>query len=138
MASGSDALEGRATLVPALWSVEITNAVLMAERRKRVKQPEIRRFVELLDALTVILDSQSVTESVNNILPIAAQEYGLSAYAGAYLDVTVRQCRLATLSSALQKARKAVDNRKRSGTSSENWIRLSGVASKIVTTGLFY
>ena len=37
------ALEGRAILVPALWSVEITNAVLMAERRKRVKQPEIRR-----------------------------------------------------------------------------------------------
>jgi hypothetical protein len=62
MASGSDALEGRAILVPALWSVEITNAVLMAERRKRVKQPEIWRFVELLDALTVIMDSQSVTE----------------------------------------------------------------------------
>ena len=37
------ALEGRAILVPALWSVEITNPVLMAERRKRVKQPEIRR-----------------------------------------------------------------------------------------------
>ena len=46
---GLVALEGRAILVPALWSVEITNAVLMAERRKRVKQPEIRRFVELLD-----------------------------------------------------------------------------------------
>ena len=29
------ALKGRAILVPALWSVEITNAVLMAERRKR-------------------------------------------------------------------------------------------------------
>ena len=67
------ALEGRAILVPALWSVEITNAVLMAERRKRVKHPEIRRFVELLDALTVIMDSQSVTESVSNILPIARE-----------------------------------------------------------------
>ena len=54
--------KGCAILVPALCSVEITNAVLMAERRKRVKQPEIRRFVELLDALTVIMDSQSVTE----------------------------------------------------------------------------
>ena len=57
----------------------------MSERRKRVKQPEIRRFVELLDTLTVIMDSQSVTESVSNILPIA-RKYGLSAYA-AYLDV---------------------------------------------------
>jgi hypothetical protein len=67
------ALEGRAILVSALWSVEITNAVLMAERRKRVKQPKIRRFVELLDAQTVIMDSQSVTESVSNILPIARE-----------------------------------------------------------------
>ena len=58
-------------MVPSLRSVEITNAVLMAEPRKRVKQPEIRRFVELLDELTVIMDSQSVTESVSNILPIA-------------------------------------------------------------------
>lgn len=31
------ALEGHAILVPALWSVEITNALLMAEWRKRVK-----------------------------------------------------------------------------------------------------
>jgi predicted nucleic acid-binding protein len=97
------ALEGRAILVPALWSVEITNAVLMAERRKQVKQPEIRRFVELLDALTVIMDSLSVTESVSNILPIA-REYGLSAYDAAYLDVAVRHAvPLATLDSALQK-----------------------------------
>jgi predicted nucleic acid-binding protein len=91
-------------LVPALWSIEITNAVLIAERRKRIKQAEIRRFVELLDGLTVIIDSQSVTESVSNILPLA-REYGLSAYDAAYLDVAVRQgVPLATLDSALQKA----------------------------------
>jgi predicted nucleic acid-binding protein len=98
------ALEGHTILVPALWSIEITNAVLIAERRKRIKQAEIRRFVELLDGLTVIIDSQSVTESVSNILPLA-REYGLSAYDAAYLDVAVRQgVPLATLDSALQKA----------------------------------
>jgi len=76
----------------------------MAERRKRVKQPEIRRFVELLDGLTVITDSQSVTESVSNILPVA-REYCLSAYDAAYLDVAVRHgMPLATLDNALQKA----------------------------------
>jgi len=76
----------------------------MVERRKRVKQPEIRRFVELLDGLTVVMDSQSVTESVSNLLPIA-REYGLSAYDAAYLDVAVRHgVPLATLDNALQKA----------------------------------
>jgi predicted nucleic acid-binding protein len=98
------ALEGHAILVPALWSVEITNAVLVAERRKRIKQPEIRRFVELLDGLTVLMDSQSVTESVSNILPIA-REYGLSAYDAAYLDVAIRHgAPLATLDNKLQRA----------------------------------
>jgi predicted nucleic acid-binding protein len=54
--------------------------------------------------MTVIMDSQSITESVSIILPIA-REYGLSAYAAAYLDVAVRQgVPLATLDSALQKA----------------------------------
>ena len=43
------ALEGHSILVPALWPVEITNAVLVAERRKRIKQAEIRHFIELLD-----------------------------------------------------------------------------------------
>jgi predicted nucleic acid-binding protein len=98
------ALEGHAILVPALWSVEITNAVLVAERRKRIKQAEIRHFVELLDGLTVLMDSRSVTESVSNILPLA-REYGLSAYDAAYLDVAIRHgAPLATLDSKLQRA----------------------------------
>ena len=50
------------------------------------------------------MDSQTVTESVSNILPIA-REYGLSAYDAAYLDVAVRHgAPLATLDGQLQKA----------------------------------
>ena len=67
-------LEGHALLVPALWSIEIT-----AGRRSRVKQPEIRRFVELLSELTVVMDSRSVTDAVRNILPLG-REHLLSAY----------------------------------------------------------
>ena len=50
------------------------------------------------------MDSQSVTESVSNILPLA-REYGLSAYDAAYLDVAVRHgAPPATLDNKLQKA----------------------------------
>lgn len=98
------ALEGRAIVVPALWVIEVTNAVLVAERRRRIRQPEIRRFVELMDSLTVGVDSQGVTESVSNILPLA-REYGLSAYDAAYLDVALRRAApLATLDRRLQTA----------------------------------
>ena len=45
------ALEGHAMLIPALWPIEITNALLVAERRKRVRESAIRRFIELLLSL---------------------------------------------------------------------------------------
>lgn len=98
------ALEGRAVIVPSIWALEITNAVLVAERRKRVKQPDLRRFVELLRGLTIVEQSQTVADTVRDVLSLA-REYDLSAYDAAYLDVAVRQrAPLATLDSALQKA----------------------------------
>jgi predicted nucleic acid-binding protein len=98
------ALEGHSILVPTLWPIEITNALLVAERRNRVKQSTIRQFVALLNGLTVLLVSQSVTESVSNVLPLA-REYNLSAYDAAYLDVALRHgIPLATLDNNLQKA----------------------------------
>jgi predicted nucleic acid-binding protein len=100
------AAEGHSIVVPALWPIEVTNALLVAERRKRVKPAEIRRFVELLESLTVLVDSQPVAESVRNVLPLA-REYGLSAYDAAYLDVAIRYgALLATLDGRLQLAGK--------------------------------
>jgi len=50
------ALKDRTPMVPASWSVEIANALLVAERRKRIRQPEMRRFVELLKGLNILED----------------------------------------------------------------------------------
>jgi predicted nucleic acid-binding protein len=98
------ALEGRAILVPAVWPVEVANAVLVAERGKRISQPDARRFVELLQGLAIHQDSLPVGESVSNILPLA-REYGLSAYDASYLEVAIRRdAPLATLDRGLAKA----------------------------------
>jgi predicted nucleic acid-binding protein len=98
------ALEGHAILVPALWSIEITNALLVAERRKRVRQLETRRFIDLLSDLKVEMEAQSVADAVGNVLPLG-REYVLSAYDAAYLDVAIRHgVPLATLDSNLRRA----------------------------------
>jgi predicted nucleic acid-binding protein len=98
------ALENQTVLVPAIWATEITNALLVGERRKRIKQPEMRRFVELLKGLSIFEDEQPFAETVGNVLPLA-REYDLSAYDAAYLDVAVRHgAPLATLDAPLQKA----------------------------------
>ena len=101
------ALEDRTAMVPAIWSLEITNALLVGERRKRIRQPEARRFVELLKGLSILEDGQPFADTVSNILPLA-REHDLSAYDAAYLDVAVRYgAPLATLDKALQKAGRA-------------------------------
>jgi predicted nucleic acid-binding protein len=98
------ALEGHAILVPAVWGLEIANAVLTGERSRRLRQPEIRRFTTLLDSLSLVQDVQSVGEHVSNVLPLARQ-YNLSAYDAAYLELSIRHgTPLATLDGKLQKA----------------------------------
>jgi len=98
------ALEGHAILVPAVWGLEIANAVLSGERSKRLRQPEIRRFTTLLDSLSLVQDVQSVGEHVGNVLPLA-REYNLSAYDAAYLELSIRHgIPLATLDGKLHKA----------------------------------
>jgi predicted nucleic acid-binding protein len=98
------AVENQTVVVPAIWAVEITNALLVGERRKRIRQPEVRRFVDLMNGLSVVEDRQPFADTVSNVLPLA-REYDLSAYDAAYLDVAVRhEIPLATLDVALQKA----------------------------------
>jgi predicted nucleic acid-binding protein len=100
------ALEGKTILVPAVWGLEIANAVLVGERKKRLSQPEIRRFTTLLENLSLIQDMQPVAEHVSNVLPLA-REYSLSAYDAAYLELSMRHgAPLATLDVKLQKAAK--------------------------------
>ena len=97
-------LERKTMLVPAVWSLEIANAVLVGERKKRLNQPEIRRFTTLLKSLSLVQDVQPVGEHVDNVLPLA-HKYSLSAYDAAYLELSIRHgAPLATLDVKLQKA----------------------------------
>jgi len=98
------ALKGQTLVVPAVWGLEVANALLVGERRKRLKQPEILRFVALLAGLAVLQDGAKFTDALNNVLPLARQ-YGLSAYDAAYLELAIRYgAPLATLDGDLQKA----------------------------------
>ena len=99
-------LEGKTLLVPAIWSLEIANAVLVGERGKRLGQPEIKQFTALLESLSLVQDVRPVANHVRDVLPLA-RTHGLSAYDAAYLELSFR-CRapLATLDGKLQRAAK--------------------------------
>jgi len=97
-------LEGKTILVPSVWGLEIANAVLVSERRKRLSQPEIRQFTTLLEGLRVVQDTRAVAELVRDVLPLA-RAHQLSAYDAAYLELAIRHdAPLATLDGKLRAA----------------------------------
>jgi len=99
-------LEGKTMLVPAVWSLEIANAILVGERRKRLNRPEINQFTVLLESLSLVQDTRPIVNHVNDVLPLA-RKYGLTAYDAAYLELSIRnRAPLATLDVRLQKAAK--------------------------------
>ncbi len=98
------ALEGQQLLVPSVWALEITNAIAVAERRKRINPLEVSRFIELLEGLTINEDSFSLSKNISNVLPLA-REYSLSAYDASYLAVAMRHnAPFATLDEKLRRA----------------------------------
>lgn len=99
-------LEGKTLLAPAVWSLEIANAVLAGERRKRLGPSEIRQFTSLLESLSLVQDLRPVASHVNDVLPLA-RKHGLSAYDAAYLELAIRhRAPLSTLDEKLRRAAK--------------------------------
>ena len=91
-------------LVPALFALEVTNALVVGERCKRIRPTEIRRFLALLAGIPMVQDIQPIGGSMSSVLSLA-REHGLSAYDAAYLELAIREnAPLATLDQALSAA----------------------------------
>ena len=90
--------------VPSLWWYEVANALIVAERRKRLTEADGIQLRELYGALPIKTDMISNPEGVERIRTLA-REYNLSAYDGAYLELALRKgLGLATVDLNLQSA----------------------------------
>ena len=97
-------LEEYRVIVPSLWALEITNALLVGERSGRLRAADIRRFVNLVHGLAMLQETLPIEAVLNGVLPLA-REHRLSAYDAAYLDLAIREgASLATLDNAMRKA----------------------------------
>ena len=76
--------------VPALWWYEIANALLMAQRRKKLGEAERIRLVELYRRLPIRTDVVLDSDSMWRFQGLAI-EYHLSAYDAAYLELAQRR-----------------------------------------------
>lgn len=95
-------------LVPSLWPLEVANAVLMGERRKRSTQADAQRWIAVLETLPIALDGETAAHAWNDTLSLARAQ-NLSAYDAAYLELALRAgLPLATLDAKLKAAAQAV------------------------------
>jgi len=101
-----DRLTTEEALVPTLWTYEVGNVLLMAERRKRITEAQGRRFTQLLESLPIRISDPLLNSLWNNAV-VVAREHDLSVYDGTYLDLAMREgIPLATRDKALKKAAK--------------------------------
>lgn len=97
-------LGGETMLVPAIWELEVANAILVGLRRKRLEMSGVEQFLSLIKQLAPMQDARPVVEHMRDVLPLAAA-HGLTAYDAAYLELAVRRhARLATLDGKLSAA----------------------------------
>src|SRR4051812_31154480 len=95
-------------IVPQHWGIEVANAILMGERRKRVSAATVQMFIESIDALRVHEDHLARGKVFSDTLSIA-RAHNLAAYDAAYLELALRTgARLGSLDGSLRRAAKSM------------------------------
>lgn len=70
-------------LVPGLWFLEIGNVLLQAERRGRITAADVAVRLELISALPIMVDQNTVGRAWNEVLHLAGAER-LTVYDATY------------------------------------------------------
>ena len=93
---------GTIGVVPDLWYYEVSNALIMAERRGRATAQLVAAHVDDIERLAAFLEVSPTTPSA---LVAAARQSGLTAYDAAYFELALRRnLPLATLDDKLRAA----------------------------------
>jgi predicted nucleic acid-binding protein len=104
-----DAVQTHAVLVPPIWLLEVSNALLVAERQERVEQTQVVHWIELLESLDYRVESVIADSSFDAVLS-TARSLQLSAYDASYLLLALRtRSALASVDKNLRRAAKKVD-----------------------------
>lgn len=99
-----DTMPDEPALVPAHWTLEVTNGLRMAVRRKRVTPDDAEAILERIAALPVSVDSETWFRGWAETWALSRQ-FGLTTYDAAYLELALRRgLPLATLDDDLRRA----------------------------------
>ena len=84
-----ESLETGEALVPAIWPLEVGNVLLVAERKKRLSEASVVRFLALLNSLPITVEQETPERMLKEIVSLA-RAHELSTYDASYLDLAMR------------------------------------------------
>lgn len=103
-----DALAEVSAWVPSLWPLEVANALLMSERRKRSTEADTVNWLGFLQGLPIHVDEETSGKAWADTLHLA-RTHNLTVYDAAYLELAMRRgLPVATLDGILLAAMKTV------------------------------
>jgi predicted nucleic acid-binding protein len=106
--SVQDQLDDVRAVVPTIWPLEVANAAIVGERRKRLDEARSTRFFALLSGLPIVVDDGTSGRAFSDIAHLA-RAHNLSSYDAAYLELAIRRgLPLACLDGKLKTAAQAV------------------------------
>jgi predicted nucleic acid-binding protein len=102
------AIQTREAVVPALWFPEVSNGILVAERRGGISSTKSASFLGMVNILPIVEDTTRPSAVQATVLTLA-RAYKLTCYDATYLELVLRTGRaLATfdrqLADAVRKA----------------------------------
>ena len=104
-----DRLLESTAFVPSIWPLEVVNVLLVAERKKRLKEADSVRFITLLSQLPIVVEYERTERIMKDLLALSRTN-NLSSYDACYLDLSMRRgISIATLDTQLKKAAKKTD-----------------------------
>lgn len=100
--------EGATLEVPALWSLEVANALLVLVRRRKLNEAERQAGLGWLRGLRLRIDHEAAPLALSRLSDLAAAHH-LSVYDAAYLELAQRRrlvlgCQAGPLRAAAQRA----------------------------------
>ena len=104
-----DRLQESTAFVPSIWPLEVVNVLLVAERKKRLREADSVRFITLLSQLLIIVEYERTARIMNDLLTLGRANR-LSSYDASYLDLAMRKgLPIATIDTRLIAAAKKTD-----------------------------
>ena len=102
-----DDIANDGAMAPGLWTLEVANVLLQAEKARRITQDERRRSLTTLAALPIHIDPETAAQAWSRTLSLAEGQ-GLTLYDASYLELALRLALpLASLDRKLRQAASA-------------------------------